>query len=162
MSGKVGDHRSCGSTPSLREVDQALQPSGTVEAHPALAAWSQRAGVCDHAAVPRSIVWWGRCRAAALLGVGAAIKGGTGTGLGSGWGEGAGWDTLSCTWGWGGDPWHPQLSDGGSIQASWCVLRHPAGTFWGVPAHCSPSRRAALWQRAVPPRDWVRAGAAAG
>lgn len=34
-------------------------------------------------------------------------------------------------WGWGSDPWHPQLSDGASIQASWCVLGHP-GTFWGV------------------------------
>lgn len=131
------------------------------------AALSWRAGVPGHAAISWNIMWW------AELGQvgGSNCAGGwcchqrrhwdrAGIGKQGGIGE-AGWDTSSCIWDWGDDPWHPQLSGGGSIQASWCVLGHP-GAFWGIPAHCPSSHRAALRQCAVPPRDRVRAGAAAG
>ncbi|NWU00576.1 DOHH hydroxylase, partial [Urocynchramus pylzowi] len=44
--------------------------------------------------------------------------------LAEGWDQGAGWDTPSCTWGWGGDPWHPHLSAALRSRAESPMVRH--------------------------------------
>lgn len=159
-----------GPTPTPREVDEALQPSGTVEVHEMGSVSS-----CFSCLVPEGWSPWPCCHPLGHHVVGqnlGQVRGsssaggwvlpsreapGQGWDEESGWDQGTGWDTPLYTQGWGSDPLHPQLSGGGlhpgvlvRFGASWCILGRlsslsPLPQGCAAAARCSATRSATCW-----------------